>query len=306
MSKLLETQLFGVKFNNPVFSASGTFGYGRDYEDFIKPNEIGAVVTKGTAINEWIGNPPPRVYETASGMLNSIGLQNPGIEYFLKNDLPYLNDHNAKVIVNVVGHTQREYEEVVEMCQDKKGIHALEINISCPNVTEGGMAFGTDPDVAHTLLESLRKISDLPLIAKLSPNVTDIVSIAKACEAANVDSLSLINTLSGIAIDINTQKPILGNIYGGLSGPAIKPVALKMVYQVSQAVSIPIIGIGGIANGNDAKEFFLAGANAIQVGTSVFVNPNVHKDIILQIEEYLIKNNYESIEDIVGLSWKGN
>jgi len=306
MNNVLETYMFGVKFDNPVFSASGTFGYGRDYEDFIKPNEIGAVVTKGTAIEEWIGNPPPRVYETASGMLNSIGLQNPGIDYFLENDLPYLKDYNAKVIVNVVGHTQKEYEDVVKRCQGQDGIHALEINISCPNVTEGGMAFGTDPEVAYKLLSSLKEISDLPLIAKLSPNVTDITTIAKACENAGADSLSLINTLSGIAIDIKAKKTVLGNIYGGLSGPAIKPVALKMVYQVSQAVSIPIIGIGGIANGNDAIEFFLAGANAVQVGTSVFVNPNVHNDIILQIKEYLIKNNYQSINDIVGLAWKGN
>ncbi|MFP4457346.1 MAG: dihydroorotate dehydrogenase [Clostridia bacterium] len=306
MNNMLETKMFGVTFNNPVFSASGTFGYGRDYIDYIKPHELGAVVTKGTSITEWIGNPPPRVYETASGMLNSIGLQNPGIEHFLDQDLPFLKKQNAKVILNVVGHTQKEYEEVVKQCQNQEGIHALEINISCPNVTEGGMAFGTDPEVAYKLLKSLKNISNIPLIAKLSPNVTDIIEIAKACEAAKVDSISLINTLSGIAIDIDTQKPILGNIYGGLSGPAIKPVALKMVYQVSQAVSLPIIGMGGIANGKDAIEFFLAGASAVQVGTSIFVDPQVHKKLIEEIELYLDKQSYSNITEIVGLSWKGN
>ncbi len=304
MNKLKQT-LFGVDFNNPVFSDSGTFGYGRDYEDFIPVNEIGAVVTKGTSLVEWKGNPAPRIYETAAGMLNSIGLQNPGIEHFLLNDLPYLIEKNAKVILNVAGHTAEQYEEIVTKCQDyTQQIHALEINISCPNVTEGGMAFGTNPDIVYELLTKLKKVSDIPLIAKLSPNVTDIVEIAKAAESAQVDSLSLINTLSGIAIDIKTKKPVLGNIYGGLSGPAIKPVALKMVYQVSQACKVPIIGMGGIMNSTDAIEFFLAGASAIQVGTAVFVNPKVHHEIIKGINQYLSDNNYTHLSDIIGLSWK--
>lgn len=305
MNSKLKISFLGKTYNNPVFSASGTFGYGRDYQDFIKPNEIGAVVTKGTSFEEWIGNPPPRIYETPCGMLNSIGLQNPGIDYFLENDLPWLRSYNANVIVNVVGHTKKEYEQVVKKCQNIAGIDALEINISCPNVSEGGMAFGTDPNIAYDLLKHLKSISDIPLIAKLSPNVTDIVEIAQACEKAGADSISLINTLSGMAIDLDTKKPVLGNIFGGLSGPAIKPVALKMVYQVSQAVSLPIIGIGGIANGSDALEFFLAGATAVQVGTSVFIDPLVHKKIIAEIANYLDDNNYNNISEIVGLSWKG-
>jgi dihydroorotate dehydrogenase (NAD+) catalytic subunit len=301
----LKQKIFDVEFDNPIFSASGTFGYGRDYEDFIPVNEIGAVVTKGTSLTEWKGNASPRVYETASGMLNSIGLQNPGIDHFLSKDLPWLVNNKAKVILNVAGHTIDEYQSVVEKCNSYKGkIHALEINISCPNVTEGGMAFGTNPEVVYELLSNLKRISSIPLIAKLSPNVTDVVEIAKAAESAGVDSLSLINTLSGIAIDIHKKKPVLGNIFGGLSGPAIKPVALKMVYQVSQATNLPIIGIGGIMNSTDAIEFFLAGASAVQVGTAVFINPYVHSEIVKGVDDYLDKHGYSSITEIIGLAWK--
>ena len=305
MTNKLAISLFGVDFDNPIFSASGTFGYGRDYNDFITPKQIGAVVTKGTSLVEWVGNPGTRVFETPAGMLNSIGLQNPGIDYFLKKDLPWLAEQNAKVILNVAGRTADEYLRIVEMCQAYDSIHALEINISCPNVKHGGMAFGTNADVAHDLLKRLKSISEKPLIAKLSPNVTDVVSIAKAVESAGTDAISMINTLTGMAIDINTKKPVLGNVFGGLSGPAIRPVAVRMVYQVSQAVNIPIIGIGGIMNSRDAIEFFLAGASAVQVGTAMFVNPVAPLEIMDGINEYLTKNNYKSITDIIGLAWKG-
>lgn len=306
MSNKLATSLFGIDFDNPIFSASGTFGYGRDYYDFITPQQIGAVVTKGTSLVEWHGNPGTRVFETPAGMLNSIGLQNPGIDYFIKKDLPWLAEQNAKVILNVAGKTAEEYLKIVEMCQSQEHIHALEINISCPNVKHGGMAFGTNADVAYELLKKLKSVSHKPLIAKLSPNVTDVVKIAKAVESAGTDAISMINTLTGMAIDINTQKPVLGNVIGGLSGPAIRPVAIRMVWQVSQAVNIPIIGIGGIMNSRDAIEFFLAGASAVQVGTAMFVNPLAPLEIMEGIKKYLDKNNYESIKDIIGLAWKEN
>ena len=305
VSNPLGIRLFGVDFANPIFSASGTFGYGRDYADFIAPNEIGAVVTKGTSIVEWIGNPGTRVYETPAGMLNSIGLQNPGIDHFLQEDLPWLRQQNAKVIVNVAGRTAEDYLQVVEKCQKHSGIHALEINISCPNVKQGGMAFGTIPEVAHELLKHLKQNSDIPLIAKLSPNVTDIVTIAQAVEDAGVDAVSMINTLTGMAIDTEKMKPALGNKFGGLSGPAIRPVAVRMVYQVSQKINIPIIGIGGIWNAHDALEFFLAGASAVQVGTVMFVNPHAPQEIMSGIKEYLARKGFDRIEEIVGLAWKG-
>ncbi len=305
MTKILEQKLFGVDFHNPVFSASGAFGYGRDYLDFVAPEQLGAVVTKGTSNVPWVGNKTPRVMETASGMLNSIGLENPGMDHFLNVDLPFLRERDARVILNVVGKTPEEYLAVVKRLENVSGVDALEINISCPNVTAGGIAFGTDAKVAAGLVSLLREATDLPLIVKLSPNVTDIVEIALAVEEAGADSVSLINTLSGMAIDIRTKKPFLGNVFGGLSGPAIKPVALRMVYLVSQKLKVPVIGMGGIMNWQDAVEFFLAGASAVNVGTAVFVNPRVHLEIISGLERYLRDNNYSHISDIIGMAWKG-
>lgn len=302
----LAVKLFGEEFANPVWSASGTYGYGRDYLDFIRPEELGAVVTKGTSLHPWSGNRPPRLCETPAGMLNSIGLQNPGIDYFLEHDLPWLRDRGAKVIVNVAGHTPQEYIQVVEKCQGQTGIAALEVNISCPNVKEGGLAFGTDPDTAHDLISRVSQVSQLPLIVKLSPNVTDITLIAQAVEAAGADAVSLINTLTGMVIDVNTARPVLDNVVGGLSGPAIRPIAVRMVWQVSQAVRIPVIGIGGILNAEDALQFFMAGASAVQVGTALFVDPEAPLKIIRGLTNYLEQKGYHSITEVIGLAWKGD
>lgn len=303
--KRLRTEIAGIELKNPVMAASGTFGFGREYAEYVNLNEIGAIVTKGTSIEPWPGNPPDRIAETPAGMLNAIGLQNDGVESFIKEKLPWLGQFETKTIVNVVGKTVDEYAEVARRLSDVDGIAALEINISCPNVKEGGIAFGTNPIQLTKVVSAVRSATRLPVIPKLSPNVTDIVVMAKAAVEAGADALSLINTITGVSIDANTRRFRLANITGGLSGPAIKPIALRMVWQVAQEVDIPIIGIGGIMNAEDAIEFLLAGADAIQVGTANFVNPYVTVEIIAGIDKYLAENGFGNVNEIVGIVGKG-
>ena len=289
----------GIEMKNPVTVSSGTFGYGREYSQYIDLNKLGGIITKGTSLKPKSGNKSPRVCETASGMLNSIGLQNPGVEYFAQNDLPFLRKFDTAIIVNACGSTIDEY---VELCKilNTLDIDGVELNLSCPNVKSGCMAFGSSYEGVKEVTEKVRKVLDKPLIVKLTPNVTDIASIAKAVEDAGADGVSLINTLLGMKIDIEKRKPILANNTGGLSGPAVKPVAVRMVYQVSQAVKIPILGMGGIINGEDAIEFILAGAKAISIGTGNFISPDVSIKTIDEIENYMKKYNVEDINDLVG------
>ena len=289
----------GIEMKNPVTVASGTFGYGREFSNFFDLSKLGGIITKGTSLKPKSGNKPPRVCETASGMLNSIGLQNPGVEYFVENDLPFLRQYDTAIIVNACGSTIDEY---VELCKilNTLDIDGVELNLSCPNVKKGCMAFGNTYDGVKEVTSQVRKVLDKPLIVKLTPNVTNIAEIAKAVEDAGADGVSLINTLLGMKIDINKRKPVLANNTGGLSGPAIKPVAVRMVYQVAQAVKIPILGMGGIVNGEDAIEFMLAGASAISIGAGNFISPTTSIDTIKQIEEYMKKNNIEDINEIVG------
>ena len=292
--------LAGVELKNPVMVASGTFGSGMEYSEFVDLNKLGAVVTKGVANIPWLGNPTPRVAETASGMLNAIGLQNPGIDVFVKRDIPFLKNYDTKIIVNVCGKSTEDYIEVVERLADED-VDMLEINISCPNVKEGGIAFGQDPKAVEAITREVKKHAKQPVIMKLSPNVTDITVMAKAAEAGGADVLSLINTLTGMKIDINRQTFALANKTGGMSGPAVKPVAVRMVYQVANAVSLPIIGMGGIATAEDALEFILAGATAVSVGTANFFNPYATMEVVKGIEEYMIKKNVEDINDLIGI-----
>ena len=289
----------GIKMKNPVTVASGTFGYGREFSNFFDLSKLGGIITKGTSLKPKSGNKPPRVCETASGMLNSIGLQNPGVEYFAENDLPFLKQYDTAIIVNACGSTIDEY---VELCKilNTLDIDGVELNLSCPNVKAGCMAFGNTYDGVKEVTSQVRKVLDKPLIVKLTPNVTNIAEIAKAVEDAGADGVSLINTLLGMKIDINKRKPVLANNTGGLSGPAIKPIAVRMVYQVAQAVKIPILGMGGIVNGEDAIEFMLAGASAISIGAGNFISPTTSIDTIKQIKEYMKKNNIEDINEIVG------
>ena len=289
----------GLVLKNPVMTASGTFGYGREYAPYFDISRLGAIITKGLSLQPKIGNSGVRITETACGMLNAIGLENIGVECFLTDELPILQKLNATVIVNIFGNNQDDYANLAAKLDGIAGIAALEINISCPNVKAGGIQFGIDPQAAAKLVAAVRKKTSLPLITKLSPNVSDIVMIAKAVEEAGSDSLSLINTLIGMAIDLERKCPILGNVTGGLSGPAIKPVALRMVYQVAQAVSIPIIGIGGIANARDALEFLLAGATAIEVGTANFINPQTSIEIVEGIEQYLDAQGCAKVTDFI-------
>ena len=269
----LEVEVAGIRMKNPVMTASGTFGYGSEYVDFIDLNKLGAVVVKGITSGPWVGNPMPRIFETPSGMLNAIGLQNVGVDGFIDKKLPYLRDFDVPVIVNICGEQVEEYLEVTEKLDAADGVAAIELNISCPNLHCGGMSFGVDPKLTEELVKGVRAKTTLPLLVKLSPNVTDITVIARAAEGAGADGLSVINTALGMAIDINTRRPQLANITGGLSGPAIKPIALRMVWQVYNAVNIPIIGMGGIMTGDDAIEFYIAGAAAVAVGTANFINP---------------------------------
>ena len=296
-----KVNLAGVELKNPVMVASGTFGSGAEYSEFVDLNRLGAVVTKGVASVPWPCNPAPRIAETASGMLNAIGLQNPGIDLFSKRDLPFLEKYDTKVIVNVCGHSTEEYLDVVERLADEPRVDMLEINISCPNVKEGGIAFGQDPKAVEAITKAVKAKAKQPIIMKLSPNVTDITVMAKAAEAGGADCLSLINTLTGMKIDIERQTFAIANKTGGLSGPAVKPVAVRMVYQVANAVKIPIIGMGGICTAEDAMEFILAGATAVSIGTANFANPYTTLEVIDGIEAYMRRHGVEDINELIGL-----
>ena len=296
----LSVKIGNLELKNPVMGASGTFGFGREYEDFLDVNEIGAIVTKGVTPKPRAGNPGVRIAETPSGMLNCIGLENPGVDAFIYDILPKIKKYNTAVIVNISAGSVEEYAEMAWRL-DIDGVDAVEVNISCPNVKEGGIVFGTDPKAAAAVTHAVKTHTKKTVIVKLSPNVTDIVQMAKAVEEAGADAISMINTLTGMAIDINTRKPLLGNITGGLSGPAVKPVALRMVWQVAKAVKVPIIGLGGIMNATDAVEFLLAGATAVQIGTANFIDPQITIKVIDGINDYLKRHGYNSVQEIIGL-----
>ncbi|MDY0340511.1 MAG: dihydroorotate dehydrogenase [Coriobacteriia bacterium] len=300
----MRVRLGSLELRNPVLTASGTFGSGREYADFFDLARLGAVVTKGVSLESWSGNPGPRIVETPSGMLNSIGLQNPGVEAFCAKDLRWLADRDVPVIVNVVGHRADEYAAVAERLEQESGVHALEVNISCPNVDAGGMAFGTTCPAAAEVVRSVRAVSTKTLIVKLSPNVTDVTEVARAVEAEGADAVSLINTLLGMVIDTRTFKPVLARGVGGLSGPAVRPVAVRMVWQVSQAVSVPVIGMGGITCAEDATEFMLAGASCVAVGTANFMDPTTAIGVVSGLERFSEEHGVERITDLVGAAWK--
>jgi dihydroorotate dehydrogenase (NAD+) catalytic subunit len=295
----LSLNIAGLELANPVMTASGTFGYGLEFEPFGDLSKLGAVVVKGTTLEPRAGNAPQRVVETTGGMLNSIGLQNPGVEHFLSHYLPELLKRGVTTVVNMAGNTVDEYCRLTERLQ-QPGVHALELNISCPNVKAGGMAFGTDPKMASEVVSAVKRRTQLPLIVKLSPNVTDIVGMAQAVEAAGADSISLINTFVGMAVDLKRRRPVLGNVIGGLSGPAVKPLALRMVWQVSRAVQVPVIGLGGIMNADDALEFLLCGASAVQIGTANFVDPLTAWQVIDGIREYCLAEGIDRVTDLIG------
>lgn len=297
----LEVKIGDLSFKNPVLTASGTFGYGLEFSDFIDLNRLGGFVVKGTTLHHREGNPYPRMAETPSGMLNAVGLQNKGVDYFIENIYPDIKDIDSNIIVNVSGATIGDYVAVCEKLNELDRIKAIEVNISCPNVKQGGMAFGTTCEGAAEVAKAVRKAYSKTVIVKLSPNVTDIVSIAKAVENEGVDSLSLINTLLGMAIDVERRRPCLSTITGGLSGPAVRPVAVRMVWQVAHAVNIPVIGLGGIMDGRDALEFMLAGATAVEVGTANFVDPAVTMKIIDYMDDYCNRHGIEDINDIIGI-----
>jgi len=296
----MSVEIAGIKMRNPVMTASGTFGYGEEFAGYMDLGSIGAMITKGLSLKPKAGNNTPRIVETPGGMLNAIGLQNVGIEAFIAKKLPFLRGVNTPVIVNLYGNSLEEYGELAARIDGISEVAGVEVNISCPNVKQGGIVFGTDPEAARQVVELVRKSTTKPLIVKLSPNVTDIVSMAKACVDAGAEALSLINTLTGMAIDLNSRRPVLANITGGLSGPAIKPVALRMVWQVAKAVKVPIIGIGGIMSATDALEFVLAGATAIQVGTANFLTPAASQEIALGMEQWLTENRVGSLRELVG------
>jgi dihydroorotate dehydrogenase (NAD+) catalytic subunit len=299
-SRNLNVNIGGISLKNPVMTASGTFGYGREFETLVDLNRIGAIIVKGLSLNPSKGNAPPRIIETPCGMLNAIGLENIGIETFISDKLPFLKEFTAPVLVNIYGTSIEEYARLAGRMDGIEGISGIEVNISCPNVKAGGVAFGVDCRSAADVVSAVRKKTAKPLMVKLSPNVTDIAEIARSVEAAGADSISLINTITGMLIDIDTRKPKLANITGGLSGPAIKPVALRMVWQAARAVKIPVIGIGGICTAEDAIEFMIAGATAVQVGTANFVNPRATMDILDGIEKYLLKHQIDNIHDLIG------
>jgi dihydroorotate dehydrogenase (NAD+) catalytic subunit len=299
----LEVEVGGIRMKNPVMTASGTFGYGEEFSPFIDLDKLGAIVLKGITLKPKRGNPPPRIIETSSGILNAIGLQNVGVEVLINKKLPYLQKFTTPVIINISGDTLEEYVELarkLDNISQEKGIAGLEINISCPNVQKGGIVWGTEAQLTYKVVNNIRKVTTLPLIVKLSPNVTDIKVIAQAAEEAGADVLSLINTLVGMAVDVSLRRPKLANIGGGLSGPAVKPVALWMVWQVFQTVNIPIIGMGGIMKAQDALEFIIAGARAVSIGTANLVNPQAAIEIIEGIEEYLVENKIKDINELVG------
>ncbi|MDY2789705.1 MAG: dihydroorotate dehydrogenase [Lachnospiraceae bacterium] len=296
----MSVDIAGVTFQNPVTVASGTFGSGAEYSEFVDLNRLGAVTTKGVANVPWPGNPTPRIAETYGGMMNAVGLQNPGIDVFCKRDIPYLKQFSTGIIVNVCGKSEKDYVEVVERLGEED-VDLLEINVSCPNVKEGGIAFGQNPDALLAITKAVKKVAKQPIVMKLSPNVTDITEMAKAAEAGGADALSLINTLTGMKIDIHRQTFAIANKTGGLSGPAIKPVAVRMVYQVANAVSLPIIGMGGIASAEDAIEFLLAGATMVSVGTANFHDPTVTLKIIDGIKAYMQQHGVEDVRELIGL-----
>ncbi|MDO4935690.1 MAG: dihydroorotate dehydrogenase [Phascolarctobacterium sp.] len=299
----LAVKIAGVDWVTPITTGSGTFGFGLEFTDFLDLNKVGAITTKGTSLLPNPGNKGQRAVETPAGMLNSIGLENPGSEYFLKETLPKLRKYNTPVIVNIYGHSVEEYAQVAEKL-NVDGVDMIEINISCPNVKEGGLVFGTDKNMAAKVVKAVKKATSKPVITKLSPNVTDIVDMALAVEDAGTDVISMINTLLGTKIDIETQKPVLGNVVGGLSGPCVKPVAVRMIYQVAQKVHIPIIGMGGIMNGADAIEFMLAGASAVAVGTANFVQPDIAEKIALEMLQYMNRKGIKNVTEIVGKAFR--
>jgi dihydroorotate dehydrogenase (NAD+) catalytic subunit len=296
----MAVQIGRLKLKNPVMTASGTFGYGEEYSEYVDLNRLGAIVVKGLSLQPRPGNPPPRIMETTGGMLNAIGLQNIGVDVFIEEKLPFLRKHDVTVIANIYGESYAEYQKVARKLSSVKGVHALEVNVSCPNVKRGGLSFGSDPRIAALVTRKVKEETDLPVIIKLTPNVTDITAIAVAVEKAGADAISLINTLTGMSVNLKTRTPHLKNITGGLSGPAIKPVALRMVWQVVKCVSIPVIGIGGIMNAGDALEFMVLGASAVQVGTANFVNPHATTDILEGMQEYLRYNNIKDVNEVIG------
>ncbi len=297
----LSVSLGKIKLKNPVIAASGTFGFAEEYEDFFDLNELGAIIPKGISLKPMIGNVPPRIFETEGGMINSIGLQNPGLDKFIIDKFPYLRKIKTHLFINFFGYTEQEYVELAQRLNDLPGISGLEMNISCPNVKKGGIVFGTNPKMTFRLVQKVRKVTKLHLMVKLSPNVTDISTIARSAAEGGADSISLINTFKALAINIHTLKPEIGNIIGGLSGPAIKPVALRMVWEVCQTVKIPVIGMGGIRKAEDAMEFILAGASAIQIGTANLINPHTAIEVIEGIKRYLIQHQIPSIQKCIGL-----
>jgi len=289
-----------IRLRNPVIVSSGTFGFGEEFEDFFDLNQLGAIIPKGISLRPMKGNPPPRIFETEGGIINSIGLQNPGFQEFIKNKLSYYKDLRTHLIINFFGNTQKEYIELARRFDGVPGISGLEMNISCPNVRRGGIVFGVDPRMAYRLVQAVRKATTLTLIVKLSPNVTDIALMAKSVEEGGADAVSLVNTFRAMAVNIHTRKPELGNVIGGLSGPAIKPIALRMVWEVSQAVHIPIVGMGGIMSAEDAIEFILVGASAIQIGTANLIDPKTGVKVIHGIRKYLIRNKISHIQKLIG------
>jgi len=295
----------GLTIKNPVMAASGTFGYGEEYAPYYDINRVGAVIVKGVSLEPRAGNPPPRIMETPCGMLNAIGLENPGVKIFIKEKLPFLRQYTTAVIVNVFGETLDEYKRVVEIVSQTEGVHGLEINISCPNVKKGGIVFGTDPDMAYEITKEVKSATDLPVLVKLTPNVTDICVIAESVQAAGADAISLINTLTGMSVDIEQRIPHLANITGGLSGPAIKPIALRMVWQVAKKVTVPVIGVGGITSARDAMEFLMVGARAVQVGTAHFINPHAAVDIVDGMEKYFMEHNIRDVNEFIGTLHEG-
>lgn len=300
----LQIELPGLSLKNPIMPASGCFGFGKEFSQLYDLNQLGAIMIKATTLETRYGNPTPRVAETSSGMLNAIGLQNPGLEHVLANELPWLEQFDTPIIANVAGSETEDYVEVAKQISKAPNVHAIELNISCPNVKQGGITFGTVPEIAHDLTKKVKEVSAVPVYVKLSPNVSDIVTMAKAVEAAGADGLTMINTLMGMRLDLKTGKPVLANKSGGLSGPAIKPVAIRMIYEVSQQVNIPIIGMGGIESADDVIEYFYAGASAVAVGTLNFTDPFICPKIIDELPTKLDELKVEHISELVGRSWK--
>ncbi len=301
----VSVNLGGIDLQSPVLVASGPFGHGREFEVLVDFNSLGGIIAKGVSVDPWPGNPPPRLVETASGLLNAVGLHNPGLKAFVEDDLPLLRRLGPRIIVNIIGKNIKDYAAVAAGLHEAEGISGLEINVSCPNLKAGGLSFGTDPDLTYCVVAAVRRETDLPLLVKLTPNVNDIVSVACAAEEAGADVISLINTLAGMIIDIESKKPLLGNRFGGLSGPAIMPVALKMVWQVAEAVKIPVLGMGGITSAADAIQFILAGARAVAIGSGLFYDPDLPAKIVQGLHEYMNRHHINSLSELEGLARRG-